>query len=206
MIQENTEQKESIHITIDGKDVTAYPGETYLTAMRRVGIDVPTLCHEKDLVPSGSCRLCVVEIEGSNRLLPSCSTPVQKGAVVYTNSSRVREARTTLIDLIVQSHPLDCMVCDKQGNCTLQKLAYEYLPVENSTNTSVQSVNTRSKLMNSSGLTLIIVSSAGNAFKSLKNSSYVAFFPWLIGVLTSFLQQDLIVPLKKQDAWHAEIA
>ncbi len=124
------ELKNVFKITVNGKELSAYPGETYLDVFKREGIYVPTLCHEKDLIPMGSCRLCVIEVEGSNRLLPSCSTQVVNNATVFTDSKKVIEARTTLIDLIVQQHPLDCMVCDKQGNCTLQKLAYQYLPVE----------------------------------------------------------------------------
>ncbi|MCY3412177.1 MAG: formate dehydrogenase subunit alpha [Candidatus Heimdallarchaeota archaeon] len=119
-----------MNIVVDGKEILAFPGETYLQAIQRAGIYIPTLCYEKELVASGSCRLCVIEQEGLEKLLPSCTTMVQEGTRIRTSSERVIKAREVLLELIIADHPLDCMVCEKQGNCTLQKLAYEYVPRE----------------------------------------------------------------------------
>lgn len=124
----NPDDKQSI--TVNDREIECLPGDTYLDAFNRAGIEVPTLCHEPELKPSGACRICVVEIEGAPALVPACSTPVRLGSVVHTNSQRVRKARQTIVELILASHPLNCIVCDKQGNCTLQDLAYEYLPAD----------------------------------------------------------------------------
>lgn len=124
------EIKETFKIKIDGNEVIAFPGETYLNAIQRAGIYVPTLCYEKELTPSGSCRLCVIEIEGSPKLVSSCTTPVQPGASIITSNERINKSREINIELILADHPLNCMVCEKNGKCTLQKLAYEYVPAD----------------------------------------------------------------------------
>lgn len=123
------EVKQSFEITVDRKKIIAFPGETYLDALNRANIYVPTMCYDKDLAPSGSCRLCVIELE-NGKLVSSCSTPVMENLSIQTDNERLRQSREVLIELILASHPLICTVCDKQGNCTLQELAYEYVPAE----------------------------------------------------------------------------
>lgn len=114
----------------DNKEASFVPGETYLNALARVGIEIPTLCHEEELKPSGACRVCVIELVDFPRLISACSSLVTEGARVLTHSKRVRDARKTIIELILASHPLKCIVCSKQGRCSLEKLAYQYVPRE----------------------------------------------------------------------------
>ena len=103
---------------------------TILTAAQKIGIKIPTLCHfELDCFSFehriGSCRICVVEVEGRRNLAPACCTPVAEGMVVKTNTLRAINARRTILDLILSDHPKDCLTCQKNGDCDLQKLAAE---------------------------------------------------------------------------------
>jgi len=117
---------ELIKLIINGKEVEAPAGSTVLQAADIAGISIPRLCYDPDLSPMGACRLCVVEVEG-NRLLPAaCVTPVMKGMIVQTESPAVIEARKTILELLVANHPLDCMTCDKLGDCKLADLCYMY--------------------------------------------------------------------------------
>ena len=118
------------YMNVDGKEVAFYPTDTYLTALRRAGFDIPTLCYDPELTPSGNCRLCSIEVEGARNLVSSCSMKPRENDVVHTDSQKVRESIEVLLELIIASHPLKCIVCDKQGNCTLEKLAYKYLDAE----------------------------------------------------------------------------
>lgn len=115
-----------VTLTIDGQKTIAAAGMTVLEAAQQLGIDIPTFCHEKDLTAPGACRICVVEIEGMRNLPASCVTAVSEGMVVYTDSPQVQEARKTILELLVANHPLDCMTCEKSGNCKLQDYAYRY--------------------------------------------------------------------------------
>jgi len=122
--------EDKITITVNGKEIECNKGDTYFEAINKHHIGIPTLCHDPELKPSGACRICVIEIEGARSLMPACSTPVNPGAVVHTNSERVREARQTIVELLLTSHPLNCIVCEKSGACKLQQLAYAYVPEE----------------------------------------------------------------------------
>ena len=115
-------------IKIDDILVEVSMDETYLDVARRLDINIPTLCYHPELIPLGGCRICIVEID--NRLVPSCSTKVQFGKKVITDNSRIREHRRLLLELIIADHPMNCIVCHKQGNCVLQDLAFEYVPME----------------------------------------------------------------------------
>ena len=86
---------------IDGKPVAFEPGETILQAAKRAGIYMPTLCWDERLKPTGACRLCLVEVEGSRRLAASCHTPAQDGLVVHTDSERVHKARKLIVELLL---------------------------------------------------------------------------------------------------------
>lgn len=118
------------YMKVDGEEVAFYPDDTYLTALQRAGFDIPTLCYNPELTPSGSCRLCSIEVEGTRNLVSSCSMKPRENDVVHTNSEKVRESVEVLLELIIASHPLKCIVCDKQGNCDLERLAYRYLSSE----------------------------------------------------------------------------
>lgn len=112
-----------VRLTIDGQEVEAREGETVLDAARRVGRDIPTLCYHPAVGRIGSCRVCVVEIEGARNLPASCVTPVAQGMVVHTNTPAVREARRTVVELLLAAHPHDCLKCERNGRCELQNLA-----------------------------------------------------------------------------------
>ena len=115
--------KEMIHLTIDGVAVEVPKDTTILEAARSVGIAVPSLCYLKDLNQIAACRVCVVEIEGIQKLVASCNNKVWEGMVVHTNSPRVREARRVNVELLLTQHNCDCPYCIRSGNCELQKLA-----------------------------------------------------------------------------------
>ncbi len=101
---------DNIKLTIDGKEVTARPQQTILEVVQENGIaEIPTLCHEPKLPPYGSCYLCVVEVEGVAKLIPSCSSPVADKMVVHTNNPRIREARKTALELLLSNHYADCL-------------------------------------------------------------------------------------------------
>ena len=111
-------------VTIDGKQYEASRGETVLSVCKRNGIDIPTLCHDERLNPTGSCRLCLVEIKG--KLDTSCTVQVRDGMEVDTKNPHVREGRKQILDLLFSNHPNDCLTCKKSGDCKLQDYCYEY--------------------------------------------------------------------------------
>jgi predicted molibdopterin-dependent oxidoreductase YjgC len=121
-----------ITLTIDGKEVTVKRGSTILEAAEQAGIEIPILCHDKRLIPYGSCRICVVEQKGrEGRFMPACFFPVRQGMEILTNTPGVIETRKANLELLLVKHPLECPVCDAAGNCELQKLTYEYEVFEN---------------------------------------------------------------------------
>jgi predicted molibdopterin-dependent oxidoreductase YjgC len=115
-----------VTLTIDGKEVTVPQGTTILEAAKSVDIRIPTLCYHERLNPIGSCRMCVVEIEGFAHPMAACTTPVDDGIEVTTNSDRLTRIRQDSLKLILVNHPLDCPICDKGGECLLQDLVYEH--------------------------------------------------------------------------------
>ncbi len=115
-----------VELEINKIKVQAEEGMTILDAAKSVGIKVPTLCHMKDMVPTGACRMCVVEIEGMRGLTPSCAYPVTNGMKVETNSPRVTQARKTIVELLIENHPQDCLICVRNKNCELQDLSEQY--------------------------------------------------------------------------------
>ena len=120
-----------IELIIDGKSIRAEPGTSILRAALDNGIYIPNLCYDKRLTHYGGCRLCVVEIKGQRKFNTACSTPVRDGLVVTTESPKIAMARKTLLELFLVHHPLDCPICDKAGECTLQDLAFKYGPSQN---------------------------------------------------------------------------
>jgi predicted molibdopterin-dependent oxidoreductase YjgC len=137
-------------ITINGNEIAFATGETILEVARRSDIDIPTLCYLKGATPTGACRMCVVEVEGAEKLLPSCATPATAGMIVQTESLRAVEARKMLIEMLLSSGNHNCAVssakgsdwesfqmrvqeedesdelCPVWGDCRLQDLAYRY--------------------------------------------------------------------------------
>ena len=111
-----------VNLTINGISVQAEEHMTILTAAASAGITIPTLCYLKDINEIGACRVCVVEIEGVERLQAACNATVSEGMAVYTNSPKVREARRINVELILSQHNDHCASCARSGNCTLQTL------------------------------------------------------------------------------------
>ena len=109
-----------IGLTIDGLKVEAPEGTNVLRAAEQAGIAVPHFCYHAGLEVEGSCRMCLVEIEGLPKLELACSTVVREGMVVRTSGERVREARRDVLEFLLAEHPLDCPICDKAGECRLQ--------------------------------------------------------------------------------------
>jgi len=104
-----------IKLTIDGKEVTARQGQTLLEVIQEHRLaEIPTLCHEPKLPPYGSCYLCVVEVEGTAKLIPSCSSPAAAKMVVHTDNPRIRAARRTALELLLSNHYADCLAPCKQ--------------------------------------------------------------------------------------------
>jgi iron-only hydrogenase group A len=112
-----------VTLTIDGRQVTVPAGTSVLGAATQAGVKIPTLCYLEGLNEIGSCRLCVVEIEGAKTLAASCVTPAAQGMVVHTNTRQVRDARRAVLELIISNHPFECLTCVRSGSCELQALA-----------------------------------------------------------------------------------
>jgi len=119
---------ETVKLTIDNKPVEVPRGTTVAKAAKMLGIDIPLLCYMElhDLKienkPAG-CRICVVEVQGRRNLAPSCVTQCEEGMVVKTHTTRVLNARRTVMEFILSDHPKDCLICPKSGNCELQNMA-----------------------------------------------------------------------------------
>ena len=117
---------EMLNITIDEKKISVPAGIAILEAARLNDIEIPTLCYLKDVNEIGSCRMCVVEIEGHSHLFPSCNTKVKDGMVIKTNTEKVKREREFMLKLILANHDVRCLSCDKSGDCELQNLANEF--------------------------------------------------------------------------------
>lgn len=115
-----------INLKINDIPVSVKEGSTLLEAARSIGIKIPTLCHMKELSELGACRVCVVEVKGMRTLVAACEYPASEGMEVYTNTQRVFNARKTTIELILSDHRKDCLSCERNTNCELQRLAYKY--------------------------------------------------------------------------------
>ena len=116
----------AIKLTIDGQEVEVAPGTTILEAARQLDIDIPTFCHDPELPPNGACRICVVEVEKARALVASCVAPAGPDMVVHTESERVVKSRKSVLSLMLANHPLDCITCEKTGECKLQDYCYQY--------------------------------------------------------------------------------
>jgi formate dehydrogenase major subunit len=112
-----------ITLTVDGFAVTVPEGTSVMRASNDAGIAVPKLCATDSLEAFGSCRLCVVEIEGRRGTPASCTTPVAEGMIVHTQSAKVKKIRKGVMELYISDHPLDCLTCAANGDCELQDMA-----------------------------------------------------------------------------------
>jgi iron-only hydrogenase group A len=115
-----------VSITIDNRQLEFNPGETVLQIAARAGINIPHLCSlDWSPSPTASCRLCVVEVEGTSKLQTSCTLVATEGMVVHTHTPRLLKARRTIVELMVANHPQDCLACHRSGTCELADLARE---------------------------------------------------------------------------------
>jgi len=110
---------------LDGKEVEFTDEPNILEVIRKAGLNVPTFCYRPDLTEYGSCRMCVVEIEGRG-ILSSCTTPPEPGLKIQLNSEKTRRVRKTVLELLLAAHDRECTTCDKSGHCELQKYCEEY--------------------------------------------------------------------------------
>lgn len=115
-----------INLKINDRDVSVEDNTTILDAAKKLGINIPTLCYLRDLNEIGSCRICVVEERKSNKVMVACSTYVQEGMEIYTDTDKIIKARKNTLELIASEHDKDCDNCVRNNNCELQKLLIEY--------------------------------------------------------------------------------
>jgi NADP-reducing hydrogenase subunit HndD len=114
-----------LNITINNNIIEVPEGTTILSAARKVGVKIPTMCFLEGKPPLGACRVCMVEVEGAKSLMAACATPVVEGMVVKTNTKRVRDARRTVVELLLSEHEGNCQYCDRSEDCELKELAYQ---------------------------------------------------------------------------------
>ena len=118
-----SQSNDLVHVQIDGIDTTIKANSTILRAARETGIDVPKLCATDSLEPFGSCRLCLVEIEGRKGYPASCCTLVEEGMKIQTQTNSLAKLRRNIMELYISDHPLDCLTCSANGDCELQDMA-----------------------------------------------------------------------------------
>jgi formate dehydrogenase major subunit len=112
-----------VTLTIDGQAVSVPEGTSIMRAAQIAGTTIPKLCASDNLEAFGSCRLCLVEIEGRNGTPASCTTPVSAGMVVHTQTDKLKRLRNGVMELYISDHPLDCLTCAANGDCELQDMA-----------------------------------------------------------------------------------
>lgn len=115
-----------VKITINNREIEAEEGTNLLDVALKNDIDIPYFCYHPALKVSGNCRLCLVEVEGIPKLQPSCNTPVKQGMRVLTETPRIYNTRALMLELLTKNHPLDCPICDKSGECSLQDAVFKY--------------------------------------------------------------------------------
>jgi NADH-quinone oxidoreductase subunit G len=115
-----------VTLTVDGKKVTAPAGTLLIEACKTVGIEVPSFCYYPNLSLQGACRMCLVKIEKMPKLQTACTTIIGEGMVVTSDSDEIKQARKSMVELLLGNHPLDCPVCDAGGECELQDMTFSY--------------------------------------------------------------------------------
>ncbi len=118
--------KKTVNLEINGIQIKVPEGTSILDAARKAGVKIPTLCYHPDLPPSASCGLCIVKVEGLNKMVRSCATKVQEGMKVITHDPEIVEIRRTVLELILSNHPNDCLKCGRNGTCELQQLTADF--------------------------------------------------------------------------------
>jgi len=115
-----------VNLTVDGKKLTAPAGTLLIEACKSVGIEVPSFCYYPNLSLQGACRMCLVKVEKMPKLQTACTTVVGEGMIVTTESEEIKQARKSMLELLLGNHPLDCPVCDAGGECELQDMTFSY--------------------------------------------------------------------------------
>jgi len=115
-----------VTLTVDGKKITAPAGTLLIEACKTVGIEVPSFCYYPNLSLQGACRMCLVKIEKMPKLQTACTTVVAEGMIVTSDSDEIKQARKSMLELLLGNHPLDCPVCDAGGECELQDMTFTY--------------------------------------------------------------------------------
>jgi formate dehydrogenase major subunit len=118
-----SKSEKNVTLTIDGQPVTVPDGTSIMRAAMQLGIQIPKLCATDSLTAFGSCRLCLIEIDGRNGTPASCTTPVAPGISVRTYTTRLDGIRRGVMELYLSDHPLDCLTCAANGDCELQDMA-----------------------------------------------------------------------------------
>src|SRR5277367_6861061 len=113
-------------ITVDGRVIECKDRLMILQACQTAGVQLPSYCYHEGLSIPASCRICLVEVEGINKLVPSCQTPVREGMVVHSLSTKAIANQKQVMEYLLINHPLDCPVCDQAGECSLQDYSYQY--------------------------------------------------------------------------------
>lgn len=116
-------ENDEVTLTIDGQDISVPKGTSIMRAAQMLGTTIPKLCATDSLEPFGSCRICLVEIEGRRGTPASCTTPVEEGLVVHTENAKLNKLRKGVMELYISDHPLDCLTCSANGDCELQDMA-----------------------------------------------------------------------------------
>ncbi|MGI8686010.1 MAG: NADH-quinone oxidoreductase subunit NuoG [Acidimicrobiales bacterium] len=132
MAEQTEEKPDTVTITVDGRAVTAKPGEMLIAAAERAGVYIPRFCYHPRMRPVGMCRMCLVEVKGPRGfgLAPACFIPTTEGQEVVTTSPTVKKAQDGVLEFLLINHPLDCPVCDKGGECPLQDQTVAFGPGE----------------------------------------------------------------------------
>jgi NADH-quinone oxidoreductase subunit G len=116
--------------TVDGKEVVARPGTNMIEAARQAGADIPYYCYHPRLSIAANCRMCLVEVSSSPKLVPACQTPLSEGLAVKTTTAVVKDSQRSVLEFILLNHPVDCAICDQAGECKLQDYyaRYDFMP------------------------------------------------------------------------------
>jgi NADH-quinone oxidoreductase subunit G len=115
-----------VTLTVDGKKVTAPAGTLLIEACKTVGIEVPSFCYYPNLSLQGACRMCLAKIEKMPKLQTACTTVISEGMIVTSDSEEIKQARKSMLEMLLGNHPLDCPVCDAGGECELQDMTFSY--------------------------------------------------------------------------------
>ncbi|HDQ13701.1 MAG TPA: ferredoxin, partial [Sediminispirochaeta sp.] len=117
---------DTVSMKINGQTVEVEKGTSILTAAKKLQVNIPTLCYHTDLPAWAACGICVIKDENSPKMMRACATPVDEGMSIITHDPELHQIRKTVIELILSTHPNDCLMCGRNGNCELQNLAADY--------------------------------------------------------------------------------